>query len=375
MNQQTTVSSPSSLRIASSRADPNRSAARAAGLQYVSDASRGITRRRGGGDFVYFAPSRRRISDAATLRRIKSLAIPPAWTEVWICPSPRGHIQAVGRDARGRKQYRYHPRWREARDDAKYHKLIDFAQALPRIRSAVRRHLKKPGLPRDKVLAAVVQVMEKTLIRVGNDEYANQNDSYGLTTLRDKHARVNGKRVRFEFRGKSGVEHEVDVDDPKLARIIRRCRDLPGEELFQYIDEDGQVCDVSSSDVNEYLRRISGGDFTAKDFRTWAGTVVAARALAEFESFDSKAQAKRNVVQAIERVAATLGNTRAVCRKCYIHPRVIETYLDGSLARHLSRKAGRMLAGSVGRLNPEEAAVLALLQQRLGRDARMPRAA
>lgn len=345
--------------------EANKLAAQRAGLAYVSDSDPGIRRVKISSGFAYVGKNGKRIADAKTLARIKSLVIPPAWTEVWICADPDGHIQAIGRDARGRKQYRYHPRWREARDDTKYHKLIDFARALPKIRKTVHRHLAKHGLPREKVLAAVVSIMEKTLIRVGNEEYANQNNSYGLTTLHDKHAKLNGRKVRFEFRGKSGVEHEIDLEDARLAAIVRKCRDLPGEELFQYVDAEGNVRDVTSADVNLYLRQISGGDFTAKDFRTWAGTVLAARALQEFKQFDTQAQAKKNIVQAIERVAMRLGNTRAVCRKCYIHPVIIGSYMDGMLLKHLSIKAGRMLKTSLDKLPPEEAAVLALLRRRM----------
>ena len=321
-----------------------------------------------GSGFAYVGPNGKRVTDAATLARIRSIVIPPAWTEVWICPSDRGHIQAIGRDARGRKQYRYHTRWREARDESKYGKMIDFAKALPKIRQQVSRDLARKGLPREKVLAAVIAITEKTLIRVGNEEYANHNASYGLTTLRDDHAKIAGQKIRFEFKGKSGKEHEIDLDDPKLAQIVRRCRDLPGEELFQYLDPSGQVHDITSTDVNQYLRLISGGDFTAKDFRTWAGTVLAAWALREFESFDSKAQMNRNILRAVERVAMRLGNTKAVCRKCYIHPAIINSYMDGSLLRHLSRKAGKILSESIDRLQPHEAAVLALLRQGM-RDA------
>lgn len=341
--------------------EANKRAAQGAGLKYVSPEDPGIKRVMISSGFAYVGRGGKRVRDAKTLSRIKSLVIPPAWKDVWICVDPKGHLQAIGRDARGRKQYRYHPRWREARDDSKYHKLIDFAQALPKIRRAVRRDLKKHGLTREKVLAAVIAIMEKTLIRVGNDEYATKNDSYGLTTLNDKHAKVNGRKVRFEFRGKSGVAHEIDLDDQKLAEIVRKCQDLPGEELFQYLDDKNAVRDVTSTDVNAYLRQISHGDFTAKDFRTWAGTVLAARALRKFESFDSKTQAKKNVVQAIERVAKRLGNTRAVCRKCYIHPIILNSYLDGALAERLERKAGKILSRSIRHLPPEEAAVLALI--------------
>ena len=345
-------------------------AAKEANLRYVSDEQPGITRKPiGKNKFDFFDVKGKKIRDADTLARIRGLVIPPAWTDVWICPSSNGHLQATGRDARGRKQYRYHARYREVRDEAKYGKMIDFAKALPKIHAATERDLKKPGLKREKVLAAVIRVMEKTLIRVGNEEYANQNGSYGLTTLHDKHARIRGKQVHFEFRGKSGKEHEIDLEDPRLARIVKQCQDLPGEELFQYLDADGNVVDINSADVNEYLRSIAGEQFTAKDFRTWAGTVLAAKALQALETIDSKAGRKKNIIRAVEAVAQRLGNTKAVCRKCYIHPAVIDAYLDGSLAETLSKTAGRELTANVSKLPPEEAAVLGLLQQKLHQDA------
>jgi DNA topoisomerase-1 len=288
---------------------------------------------------------------------------------VWICPDPNGHVQATGRDARGRKQHRYHPRWREVRDDAKYHRMIAFAQTLPRLRARLQRDLRKPRLSREKVLATVVRLLETTLIRVGNPEYAKHNNSFGLTTMRDGHAKINGSAVTFKFRGKSGKEHRVDLQDPRLARIVKACQDLPGQELFQYVDDRGVQRTVTSSDVNKYLREVAGADFTAKDFRTWAGTVLAARALQEFRAFDTKAQAKKQIVAAIEKVAKRLGNTKAVCRKCYVHPAVFDAYLDGSLVRTLTRRAEKEMARSLHKLEPEEAAVLALLQQRLKREA------
>lgn len=339
--------------------------ARCAGLRYVTDHTPGLRRRRSGGGFQYLTSRGRAVRDPATLARIRSLAIPPAWTDVWICPSPDGHLQATGRDARGRKQYRYHPRWRAARDDNKYAHIVDFARALPRIRRRTRRDLARRGMPREKVLAAVVRLLEATLIRVGNDEYARQNRSYGLTTIRNGHAAVRGSKIHFDFRGKSGVDHEIDVDDPRLAKVVRRCQDLPGQELFAYEGDDGQVHDVGSSDVNGYLREITGQDFTAKDFRTWAGTALAAQALKEFEDFDSQAAAKRNVTRAIERVAGRLGNTQAVCRKCYIHPAVIDAYLDRSLAATIKRRAAGELRGRLAQMSGEEAAVLALLERRM----------
>jgi DNA topoisomerase-1 len=313
-----------------------------------------------------FVDSRgRAVRDRTTLARIRSLAIPPAWTDVWISPDADSHLQATGRDAKQRKQYRYHPQWRAQRDQNKYDRIIAFAQVLPRIRRHVRRDLHKRGLPREKVLAAVVQLLESSLIRVGNDEYARNNGSFGLTTLRDHHADVRGSKIRFRFRGKSGVNRDVELQSPQLARVVRRCQELPGQELFQYLNEDGQVCDIGSSDVNEYLRKIAGWDITAKDFRTWAGTALAAQALQEFETFDTQARGKRNIVKAIERVAARLGNTPSVCRKCYVHPAIIESYMDRTLSDVLRRRSEAELRTGLHSLSPEETAVLTLLRQRL----------
>ena len=346
-------------------ADP-RAAASAVSLKYVSDESPGIRRKKVGTGFTYVDAHGKAARDEQTLRRIKSLVIPPAWTEVWICPDANGHLQATGFDARGRKQYRYHPRFREVREQTKYSRMIDFARTLPRIRRRVAKDLKRPGLPREKVLAAVVRLLEATLIRVGNDEYAKSNHSFGLTTLKDRHARINGSRIRFEFKGKSGVDHEIDLDDPRLAKIVKECQDLPGQELLQYLDENGNVRDIGSADVNQYIREIAGGeDFTAKDFRTWAGTVLAAMALQELEKFDSQAQAKKNIVRAVESVAKRLGNTKAVCRKCYIHPAILDSYLDGSLIKSLEKRASAKLAKEIKSLKPEEAMVLTILQRRL----------
>ena len=341
-----------------------------AGLRYVSDWKPGIKRKRNGKGFSYLTADGAPVRDAGTLARMQSLAIPPAWQNVWICPSAEGHIQATGYDARRRKQYRYHPRWREVRDQEKYGRIIAFAQALPTIRRRVDRHLKCAGLPREKVLAVVVRLLEATLIRVGNDEYAKSNHSFGLTTMRDEHAEVNGSTIFFDFRGKSGREHEIDLTDRRLARIVAQCQQLPGQELFQFVDEQGEVRDVGSQDVNEYLREISGEDFTAKDFRTWAGTVLAAKVLQEFKEFDSQAAAKRNVVRAIEHVAGRLGNTKAVCRKCYIHPAVIDAYLEKSLIETVREETERELREELKSLPPEEAAVLALLRKRMQRELR-----
>ena len=343
--------------------------AKVAGLRYVNgETTPGILRLGGTKRFRYVGPNGRAITDAGELERIRSLVIPPAWADVWICPHPVGHLQATGRDARGRKQYRYHPRWHEVRDQVKYGRLVAFARALPRIRTRTSADLKRAGLPREKVLAVVVQLLEKTLIRVGNEEYARQNHSFGLTTMRGQHARIAGSTMRFEFRGKSGVEHAVDLQDARLARIVKTVRELPGYELFQYVDENGKRQVIDSADVNAYLREISGDDFTAKDFRTWAGTVLAAKALAGIRTFASGAEAKRNIVRAIESVARRLGNTKSVCRKCYIHPAVFDAYLDGSTLQTVRVRAER-LAKKGRALSDEEAAVVGIIEQRLKKSA------
>jgi DNA topoisomerase-1 len=345
--------------------DP-KEAAGAVALKYVSDDSPGIRRRKAGTGFTYVDARGKPVRDEQTLRRIKSLVVPPAWTEVWICPDANGHLQATGYDARNRKQYRYHPRFREVREQTKYSRMIAFARALPHIRRRVERDLKSPGLPRNKVLAAVVKLLETTLIRVGNEEYAKSNNSFGLTTLKDKHAQIKGSTIKFEFKGKSGVDHEIDLTDPRLAQIVKQCQDLPGQELLQYVDDAGEVRDIGSADVNDYIREIAGGEeFTAKDFRTWAGTVLAAIALQELKAFDGQAQAKKNIVRAVEAVAAKLGNTKAVCRKSYIHPAILDSYVDGTLLKTLTEKAEAKLKKELKSLKPEEAMVLTLLQQRL----------
>ena len=341
--------------------DPSASA-RAAGLRYVSNRLPGIRREMGALGWVFRDSAGRRIDDDDTLARIAKLAIPPAWTDVWICPSPRGHLQATGRDARGRKQYRYHARWRQVRDETKYDRMIAFGEALPKIRARADRDLMLAGLPRAKVLATVVQLLEKTLIRVGNDEYARDNGSFGLTTLRDKHVSVNGSALRFEFRGKSGRTHAIGLRNRKLAAIVKRCRDLPGYELFQYVDDAGERQTIDSADVNEYLREISGQDFTAKDFRTWAGTVLAARALKLVETATTDTQAKKNLVAAVEAVAGVLGNTTSVCRKCYIHPAILDAYLDGSMVDGVRTDAAIDPSDD---LRPDERAVLEFLRERL----------
>jgi DNA topoisomerase-1 len=329
-----------------------------ADLHRVTDAAPGLARKRSGKAFVYLDPRGRRVRAAAVLRRVKALAIPPAWSQVWICPDAKGHLQATGRDARGRKQYRYHPRFREQRENAKYQHLFDFAAALPRIRAAVARDMAAPGLTRDKVIATVVYLLEATMIRVGNADYARRNKSYGLTTMRDPHVAVDGAEMTFDFTGKSGRAWRIKLKDRRIARIVKACRDLPGRHLFQYLDEDGKRQRVHSSDVNEYLRRVSGRDVTAKDFRTWSGTLMAALTLAEAEAPTSQAAAKRIIRSAIADVADRLGNTVAICRKCYVHPAVIEAYMEETLARRFARKGRKRKDG----LETEEAALLALLK-------------
>jgi len=313
----------------------------------------------------YVAPNGRTVSDATVLGRIKSLAIPPAWTDVWICPDPDGHLQATGRDARGRKQYRYHPQWRAVRDEVKYGRLLAFADSLPRIRAHTASDLRRDGLPREKVLAAVVRLLERTLIRVGNAEYARDNHSFGLTTMRSRHARVRGADVHFEFRGKSGVSHAVDLHSARLARIVKACRDLPGHELFQFVDGGGQRQSIGSTDVNTYLREISGQPFTSKDFRTWAGTVLAACALAEAaHQLRSARSTKQQIVNAVKAVSQKLGNTVAVCRKCYIHPAVVDAYMDGAVIDVVSSKEP---FGRENALSAEEESVVELLRTRLAK--------
>lgn len=346
-------------------------AAKSAGLRYVNDDDPGIARVGVGKGFRYIDADKRAVTDAATLGRIKRLAIPPAWTEVWICPQENGHIQATGRDARGRKQYRYHPDWRAVRDENKYERMIAFGKALPRIRRRVARDFRRRGLGREKVLATMVRLLESTLVRVGNEEYARTNGSIGLSTMRDRHVHVERGTLQFQFKGKSGKHHDIELHEPRLAEIVRRVQDLPGQELFQYVDEAGQRQKITSEDVNNYLREIAGEEFSAKDFRTWAGTVLAALALRQFEQFDTKAEAKKNLVAAIERVAERLGNTPAVCRKCYIHPVVLNSYLAGTTVEVILKKTEDALSHGLPRLSGAEGAVLAFLQDQL-RSGRQP---
>lgn len=349
--------------------DPLESA-KAADLRYVDDSSPGITRKAHGKGFRYLRPDGAALEDEETLRRIRSLVIPPAWTQVWICPSRDGHIQATGRDAKGRKQYRYHPRFRQIRDETKYARILAFARALPKIRAQVDADLSRPGLPREKVLASLVRLLEITLIRVGNEEYARENSSFGLTTMRTRHVDVTGTSISFHFRGKSGIEHKVMVHDRRVAKVVSRCSDLPGQLLFQYVDDEGKLCSVESSDVNEYIRAIAGAEFTAKDFRTWAGTVLAAKHLQRSLGEEPRAAAtvlKRNVVTAIKEVSSRLGNTVAVCRKCYVHPEIVGAYLDGKLAIDDTPPETARAAPDFERLSAYESAVLSFLHGRIGR--------
>jgi DNA topoisomerase-1 len=333
-----------------------------AGLRYVSDEQPGYTRKRRGKSFQYFDTAGKLIRDEARLLRIQRLAIPPAYREVWICPLPNGHIQATARDDRGRKQYRYHERWRSIRDENKYDRILIFAGALPTIRRRVEADLRLPALKREKVLATVVQLLQRTFIRVGNQEYARHNKSFGLTTMKDHHVKVRGTKLRFRFRGKGGVQHEVDVSDRRIAKTVRKLQDLPGQHLFQYFDDDGQLCDVTSQDVNDYLREITGEDFTAKDFRTWAGTLLTAMALDAQEKFTSKKEASVNIKNAIAAAAKLLGNTPTICRKCYVHPAVLESYLSGHLIEGLRTKIDE--AEEVHDFAEDEKAVLQFLRHR-----------
>ena len=334
--------------------DPLQSA-KAAGLRYVRDHEPGVRRVKAGKGFRYLDPDGNVVRDERTLQRIRSLVIPPAWSDVWICRTENGHLQAVGRDAKGRKQYRYHPDYRHQRDQTKYSRMLAFGEALKLIRKRIDEDMQLPGLPRNKVLAAVVQLLETTCMRIGNDEYKEQNDSYGLTTLQDRHVKVDGATMRFKFRGKSGQQQDIKLDDPRLAKIVRRCRDLPGYELFQYVDDAGNVCDITSSDVNEYIREITGEDFTAKDFRTWGGTGWAALILEQLGRCETETDIKKRVVEAIKEVASRLGNRPATCRKYYVHPAILDAYSDGSLFDALKAARGD---------KREDAAVMAIVSAR-----------
>ena len=352
--------------------DPVKSA-KSSGLRYVTDQAAGITPKRSGKGFRYFKPngkSPRRVED---LRRIKSLVIPPAWKDVWISPLPQSHLQATGRDVKGRKQYRYHPRWREVRDQTKYDRMMAFGRALPTLRARVQKDLAQPKLPRSKVIAAVIRLLETTLIRVGNEAYARQNRSFGLTTMRNRHVKITGPKIRFEFRGKSGVAHTVAVHDRRIAHIIQRCQELPGQELFQYLDDDGKRQVVDAGDVNEYLREVTGRDITAKDFRTWAGTMLAAEALRQMGVAPTKRQAEKNVVAAIDAASAKLGNTRTVCRKFYVHPALIDAYLEGSVLPPLPPRVWRKRNERSARLRRHEREVLDFLKARLDTTRPSPR--
>lgn len=352
--------------MVSPRKHEHRRAATRAGLTYVTDGFAGITRRRNGGGWSYFAPNGTRITDARKRQRLNKLAIPPAWTDVWICPDPDGHIQATARDARGRKQYRYHASYREARDRSKFRRMLEFSEALPALRSRIERDLRGEALSRDRVLATVISLLDRTLIRVGNDEYARENNSFGLTTLRRRHVKVNGTAVRFSFRGKSGIEHDVALNDARLAKVIQRCQEIPGHELFQYVDTEGVRHAITSDDVNEHLRGLTGRDVTAKDFRTWGGTMHAALALQSMGPAASRREADRNILQALEVVCKRLGNTRTVCRKYYVHPALIEAYLMGRTVRlPAARVRPRVRRHRQAALRRDEVAVLQFLQEQL----------
>jgi len=344
--------------------DPAKSA-KVVGLRYVSDTTPGIQRQRMGDEFYYISVDNKQISDEAELSRIKALVIPPAWTDVWICPLPHGHLQATGRDAKGRKQYRYHTDWKKVRSQTKFNRLIAFGEALPKIRQRTQADLALPGLPCQKVLAMVVQLLEMTRIRVGNEEYAQTNKSFGLTTMRNRHVKISGSKLQFKFRGKSGVQHEIKLNDRRLIKLIKRCQDIPGQQLFQYLDDAGQPQPIDSGDVNDYIEQITGLDFTAKDFRTWAGTLLAAQTLNELGSFESKTERKKNVTQAIKEVAEQLGNRPATCRNYYVHPAIIDAYFDGSLFQSMTQPAKQKTREDSLELSLEELALLKLLKQHL----------
>ncbi|HXK61738.1 MAG TPA: DNA topoisomerase IB [Acidobacteriota bacterium] len=337
--------------------------ARLAGLRYVPDTRPGIRRRRAGNGSFYTLPDGSRVTDRAELKRIRGLVIPPAWKDVWISPDPHSHLQATGRDARGRKQYRYHPAWRAIRDETKYRRLAVFARALPKIRAQVEADLAQSGLSKRKVVAAVIRLLEETLMRVGNEEYARSNGSYGLTTLRDRHVKIKGASLHFKFRGKSGVEHCVGVRDRRLSKIVRRCQELPGYDLFQFLNGNGEATPIDSGDVNEYLREASGEDYTAKDFRTWAGTLAAALALRSYPPPTSATEGKKNVVAVVREVAKKLGNKPATCRKFYIHPAAIDAYLNGSLSQLMIPIASQVIKNSPHSLTADEMSLVEMLEK------------
>ena len=349
--------------MTSPRTVEHRKAATRAGLNYVTDGVAGISRRRSGKGWIFFRPDGDRITDPEQKKRINTLAIPPAWTDVWICPDPKGHIQATARDARGRKQYRYHTRYREARDQSKFRHMLELSEVLPAVRARAESDLRAPDQSRRQVLAAVVRLLDKTLIRVGNDEYAKENRSYGLTTLRMQHVQVNGAKLQFSFRGKSGVQHAISVADLRIARIVQRCKDLPGQELFQYLDALNKRQTVTSDDVNSYLREISGKDITAKDFRTWGGTMLAGVALRDMGPAKTQAEAKKNILRAIDAVSERLGNTRTVCRKYYVHPALLHAYMQGLTAAPSTAQTSRRSKRKppVAALRRDEVAILQFL--------------
>jgi len=344
-----------------------------AGLRYVRCGGPSITRIRCGKGFRYIGPDRKQLRDPKHLSRIRSLVIPPAWKNVWICTSPNGHLQAVGIDARGRKQYRYHPRYRQVRDQVKFSRMIAFGAVLAVIRRQVKKDLEKPGLPKEKVLATVVRLLETSFIRVGNDEYAKENDTFGLTTMKGRHVHISGTRLLFQFRGKSGLTHSIELTDRRLAGIVRRCQELPGYELFQYVDEDGTTRAIDSADVNQYIHEIAGEDFTAKDFRTWAGTVLAAQDLCRLGPSSNQREGKRALVSAVKSVAAKLGNRPATCRKYYVHPAILDSFLSGALFPAMEEGEQQNAAyGGLG-LKPEEYCVMVIIaahEERLARQAR-----
>ncbi len=364
------VSEPDAAKtlVADEVREENRAAAESAGLVYVSDEAPGITRKKNGKGWRYVGPNGKTVADYWDKKRIDKIGIPPAYIDVWICPRDDGHIQATGRDAKGRKQYRYHPKWSEMRDSAKYERMMEFGRLLPALRARVATDMRRPGFPREKVLATVVNLLEMTLIRVGNEDYAKENKSFGLTTLRNRHLEVDGSTLRFDFKGKSGKTWNLNVKDRRVARVVKAIHDLPGQHLFQYIDDEGHRQPVDSADVNTYLREITGEDVTAKDFRTWAGTVLASMALAEFEQVDSQAAMKKNVKAAIDKVASRLGNTPTICRKCYVHPHVLDAYLDGRLLTDIKHEVETELSEGADTLKPEEAALLGLLSRRIAKD-------